>query len=177
MSSVPATGRSTGGADPVAQRTAAVPTVNHSTTRTSGDPYVDLADELHARGVQVWFEADMVKRWLEGPASFAQALDRLARLGRVPGVRGFKVADELGYHDGLASPAQAREFLRAVRTGLAERGSHAEVLVDVVVPDLGCLGWTAVGSPDCARAAQAKTPAACASAVGSYLRAGLIDRL
>jgi hypothetical protein len=95
----------------------------------------------------------------------------------VPGVRGFKVADELGYHDGLTTPAQAREFLHAVRSGLAERGSHAEILVDVVVPDLGCLGWTSVGSRDCAQAARVKTPAACASAVGSYLRAGLIDRL
>ena len=51
------------------------------------------------------------------------------------------------------------------------------MLVDVVVPDLGCLGWTADGSTSCAERAVASAPAASAAAVGGYLRAGLIDRL
>ena len=37
-----------------------------------GDPYADLARQLHARGVDIWFEADLVERWLEGPAAFQE---------------------------------------------------------------------------------------------------------
>jgi hypothetical protein len=142
-----------------------------------GDPYADLARQLHARGVDIWFEADLVERWLEGPAAFQEGLDRLGTLAAVPGVKGFKVADELGYKDGLTSPAEAEHFLRDVRAGLAQRAPDAQVLVDVVVPDLGCLGWTSDGSTGCAERAVASAPAASADAVTGYLREGLVDRL
>jgi hypothetical protein len=154
-----------------------------SSTHLDGDPYADLAAQLHARGVQVWFEIDLVARWLAGPASFQEGLDRMHTLAGVPGVQGFKVADELGYDDGIDSPEQAAAFLRAVRAGMAATvGRRVQVLVDVVVPDLGCLGWQDGGSPNpeaatCARAARVKHPAAVESAVTSYLRQGLVDRL
>lgn len=141
------------------------------------DPYANLARQLHARGVGIWFEADMVARWLQGPAAFNAGLDRLATLSTVPGVVGFKVADELGYQDGLTTPDEAEHFLRDVRTGLRQRAPHAQVLIDVVVPDLGCLAWTSQGSSSCARDAVASAPAASADAVGRYLNAGLVDRV
>ena len=141
------------------------------------DPYINLAEQLHARGVGIWFEADLVARWLQGPAAFNVGLDRLAALAKLPGVKGFKVADELGYQDGITSPDQAEAFLQAVHTGLRQRAPHAQVLIDVVVPDLGCLAWTRQGSATCARDAVAGAPAASAASVTRYLRAGLVDRL
>ncbi len=142
-----------------------------------GDPYADLARDLQGRGVEVWFETDLVARWLEGPAAFDTALTRLADLATLPGVKGFKVADELGYHDGLTSVDQATSFLRAVRTELGSRAPGAEVVVDMVVPELGCLAWTPEGSPSCASQGRAGSPAASEAAVTGYLRAGLVDRL
>src|SRR5262249_38166738 len=85
----------------------------------SDDPYINLADALHRRGVDIWFETDLVASWLAGPQQFQTTLHRLKILARVPGVVGFKVADELGYHDGLSSPTQALAFLRAAHQGLA----------------------------------------------------------
>jgi hypothetical protein len=159
---------------PVRQSAPASPVPN---PEAAGDPYAALARTLHSRGVQIWFEADMVARWLEGPQSFQEALDRLGRLASVPGVQGFKVADELGYGDGIDTAAQATDFLRAVRTGLARVAPHAQVLVDVVVPELGCLAWTSTGSESCAREVDAKHPACTEAAVTHYLREGLVDRL
>jgi hypothetical protein len=154
------------------------PTPSRTTAPSlTGDPYADLARQLHSRGVDVWFEADLVKRWLEGPTSFRQALDRLDRLASVPGLRGFKVADELGYQDGLDTPDRTRQFLEDVRAGLRRRAPHLQVLVDMVVPELGCLGWTGHGSRACTRRARTRYPAASVSAVTGYLRAGLVDRL
>ena len=154
----------------------ATPTLIASSGPTR-DPYADLARGLYARGVSVWFEADLVKRWLEGRASFDAALDRLGALASVPGLQGFKVADELGYDDGITSPAEAEQFLQDVRTGLRSRAPHASILVDMVVPELGCLGWTAHGSVGCTLHNRAEHPAATVSAVTGYLRRGLIDRL
>ena len=99
----------------VTQRTA--PTVPALTrgpvaASTSGDPYLDLARTLHDRGVVVWFEADLVKRWLEGPAALDKAVARLGVLAHEVPVAGFKIADELGYDDGITSVAQATAFLR-----------------------------------------------------------------
>lgn len=142
-----------------------------------GDPYADLARELQGNGVEVWFESDLVARWLEGPTAFDKALDRLAALATLPGVKGFKVADELGYHDGITSAAQAESFLRAVRDQLSRRAPKAELVVDMVVPELGCLAWTPDGSTSCADQGRTTAPAAAAAAVSGYLREGLIDGL
>jgi hypothetical protein len=174
MTAVRPAGR--GGPSPTVVRTAQPATVVPSPD-LSGDPYADMARELHSRGVDVWFEADLVKRWLQGPASFQEALDRLGALAEVPGVRGFKVADELGYQDGLGSQARALQFLEDVRSGLASRAPRAQILIDMVVPELGCLGWTKQGSAGCTREARDRYPAATVSAVSDYLSRGLVDRL
>ncbi|KRE97509.1 hypothetical protein ASG76_01985 [Nocardioides sp. Soil774] len=143
----------------------------------SGDPYVDLARLLHSRGVEVWFEADLVRSWLEGPKAFAETVDRLAVLARVEGVAGFKVADELGYGDGLETSAQVRRFLQAADAALHRVAPGKELLVDVVVPDLGCLPWQGESGRACAAEARAQYPAATMVAVSGYLRSGTIDRL
>jgi hypothetical protein len=144
---------------------------------TSADPYVHLASALHRRGVQVWFEADLVQAWLAGPAAFRRTVDRLGRLARVPGVAGFKIADELGYHDGIDSADQALQFLTAAHQALQKAAPDAQVLVDMVVPELGCLPWVDAAGGTCAAGARATSPATAISAVTRYLRAGLVDRL
>jgi hypothetical protein len=148
-----------------------------SATIPAGDPYVRLARAMHARHVQIWFEADLVKAWLGGPASFEAAVSRLGALGSVPGVVGFKIADEIGYDDGLASPAQATEFLRAARSALSVAAPGRLLLVDAVVPDLGCLPWIGPAGQVCADQARHDYPAATSTAVTSYLDEHLIDRL
>jgi hypothetical protein len=141
------------------------------------DPYIRLARALDDRGVGVWFETDLVSAWLAGPPTFDKTVRRLARLGHVPGVVGFKIADELGYHDGISSPGQATAFLRAAHRALARVAPHAQVLIDMVVPQLGCLPSLDVSGRACAAAAAATAPAATVGAVTRYLRTGWVDRL
>lgn len=143
----------------------------------AADPYVRLAAALHRRGVQVWFEADLVQAWLAGPAEFRQTVNRLGRLARVPGVAGFKIADELGYHDGIESPAQGLRFLTAAHLALQRVAPRTQVVVDMVVPELGCLPWLDAAGRACAASAGRTAPAAGTAAVTRYLRAGLVDRL
>jgi hypothetical protein len=156
------------------------PTVSTSAVpapKLSGDRYVELATALHQRGLAVWWEADLVARWLEGPASFTQAINRLGELAKVPGVVGFKVSDEIGYGDGLTTMADAAEFLRQAKTQLGKVAPGKQLLVDAIVPELGCLPWRGTNQLGCAQRVRLKYPAATAAAVESYLRAGLIDRL
>lgn len=165
---------------PVTTPQAAAPT-SWSARRTAvtvpGDPYLRLARALHHNGVQVWFEADLVKAWLAGPQPMDQAVQRLGELARRTNVAGFKVADELGYQDGITTAHQGRAFLTAARRALARVAPGKPILVDVVVPDLGCLPWRGGPGTTCAERARRDYPAADEEAVASYLRARLIDRL
>ena len=97
---------------------------------------MEVAAHDHLR---VWIEADMVKRWEEGSASFQAAVTRVAALARHPGVVGIKIADELGYHDGMDSAAKIRRFLSDTARALHAAAPHKLILVDMVVPQLGCL--------------------------------------
>ncbi|WP_406830027.1 hypothetical protein ABEG17_13640 [Pedococcus sp. KACC 23699] len=140
------------------------------------DPYQRVGRLLHSQGTAVWWETDLVARWLEGPASFDRAVQRVALLSREPGTAGIKVADELGYHDGLSTPAQAKQFLTDTRAALKAAAPHVPLLVDVVVLELGCLPRSS-GSIECVQHARAVAPAATYAAITTYLQAGLIDHL
>ncbi|GAA3121583.1 hypothetical protein JOF29_006651 [Kribbella aluminosa] len=165
--------------------TSSVPTQSPSGTTTPstapvvlpGDRYVALATALHQRGVAIWWETDLVKRWLDGPAAFQGAIARLGQLAAVPGTAGFKISDEIGYGDGLTSVAQATDFLRQARSSLAQVAPGMPLLVDTVVPELGCLPWRGGNQEGCAQRVRLKYPAASAIAIEGYLRAHLIDRL
>lgn len=141
------------------------------------DPYAGLAAMLHERDVEVWFEADLVAKWLESKAAFDEAVTRLGSLARLPGVAGFKVADELGYGDGLTTPEQTHRFLADSRAALRHVAPDAEVLVDILVPELGCLPGSGGEQDACAQEARDDYPAATADAVTGYLEAGLLDRV
>jgi hypothetical protein len=102
---------------------------------------------------------------------------RLAHLSSAVEVGGFKVADEIGYDDGLTSPARATAFLHDVRAALTRVAPGRPVLVDAVVPELGCLPWLDDAGDECARRARDRYPAASFEALTGYLRDGLVDRL
>ncbi|MDX6324996.1 MAG: hypothetical protein QOK15_1350 [Nocardioidaceae bacterium] len=143
-----------------------------------GDPYVALAEELHARGVRIWFDTDLVGSWLAGPTAFRTTVTRLGELAKVPGFAGFKIADELGYEDGLESEAEAMRFLKDANAALDRVAPGAKVLVDAVVYELGCLDWSGDAAQEvCGNEARADYPAASVSAITHYLHAGLIDVL
>ncbi|TDO48924.1 hypothetical protein EV651_12248 [Kribbella sp. VKM Ac-2571] len=159
------------------QAPSSTPTGGSAPVVLPGDRYVALATALHHKGVAIWWETDLVKRWLDGQAAFDGAIARLGQLASVPGTAGFKISDEIGYGDGLTSPAQAADFLRQARSGLAKVAPGKQILVDAVVPELGCLPWRGGNQEGCAQRVRLKYPAASAAAVEGYLRTDLIDRL
>ena len=134
-----------------------------------------IADHL-----RVWIETDLVKRWEEGPAWFRAAVRRVALLADQPGVVGIKIADELGYNDGMNSVSKISQFLSAAAQALHAAAPRKLILVDMVVPQLGCLpGHQRPGSPEaaCASRQQAAYPQLALPQVGSYLRLHEIDVL
>ncbi len=139
--------------------------------------YVELARTLVAHGVAVWVEVDLVKAWRAGPQEFARALDISSAIAVLPGVRGIKIADELGYHDGMANPGQVRDFLLAARQQIRRRAPHAQILVDMVIPQLGCQAANAPTDErsDCLDHAGNSNPTCTIDAVDSYLALGAID--
>jgi hypothetical protein len=138
---------------------------------------VDVAARDHLR---VWIEADLVKRWEAGKASFRAAVSRVAALARQPGVVGVKIADELGYNDGTHSAAEIRQFLADSARALHAAAPHKLILVDMVLPELGCLPGQQPAMPSelaCAAAAQAHYPALALPEISRYLRMHAIDVL
>ncbi len=103
-------------------------------------PYLELADSVVAHGAQAWVEADLVKAWLEGPDRYRHVLDIVVAFASRPGIAGVKIADELGYGDGLDA-AKALAFLKQTTAALHARLPGRRVLADIVVPEFGCLDW------------------------------------
>jgi hypothetical protein len=142
--------------------------------------YQDAVNVAVRDHLRVWIEADMVKRWQQGKVSFRAAVSRVATLARLPGVVGIKIADELGYNDGMNSAHEIRQFLSDTATALHAAAPHKMILVDMVVPELGCLPGhqpPVASALACAAAAQARFPELALPAVTSYLRMHAIDVL
>jgi len=130
--------------------------------------------------LKVWIETDLVKRWEEGPAWFRTAVSRVAELASQPGVVGIKIADELGYNDGMNSASRIRKFLSDAARALHAAAPGKLILVDMVVPQLGCLpGHQVPGSPAaaCASRERAAYPQLALPEVDRYLRLHAIDVL
>jgi hypothetical protein len=138
---------------------------------------VNTAVRLHLR---VWIEADMVKRWEDGPVSFHDAVTQVAALANRPGVTGIKIADELGYHDGLNSSSAIRQFLADTAQALRQAAPGKLILADMVLPELGCMPGARLAVPgpaNCAATARARYPQLALPAVDGYLRMHAIDML
>ena len=142
-------------------------------------PYVDLVDAIAAQRAKVWIEVDLVKAWQAGPQRYGDVLNIAVRLASRPGVVGIKIADELGYHDGIDTPKRAQEFLTQVSSDIRSRLPGTKILVDMIVPQLGCVAWVLEQAErlDCATAAGNTSPAASIDAVDSYLAAKTFDVL
>ncbi|HST66302.1 MAG TPA: polysaccharide biosynthesis C-terminal domain-containing protein, partial [Mycobacteriales bacterium] len=178
-------GRHSASAEPVAAATSsAARPAPPSRSRSRGPflapvaPYAAAVDAAHRRGLRVWIEADLRKRWLAGPASFAEGVDRVAQLSRRPGVVGVKVVDEIGYQDGLDSPAKVGAFLHATALALRKAAPGRAILVDMVVPELGCMPdlqppirWATI----CSVRARGAYPQLALPAVDGYVASGDVD--
>lgn len=130
--------------------------------------------------LKVWIETDLVKRWEEGPTWFHAAVRQVAELANQPGVAGIKIADELGYNDGMNSASNISKFLSDAARSLHAAAPGKLILIDMVVPQLGCLpGHQAAGSPaaTCASREQAAYPQLALPEVDRYLRMHTIDVL
>jgi len=119
-----------------ARVTSASPTVS---VGSADGPYAVAVDAAHAHGMRVWIEADLVKRWLAGKDSFAQGVAAIAKLAVRPGVVGIKIADELGYRDQLDTPDKVSRFLHDSAVALRAAVPGRQLLVDMIVPELGCM--------------------------------------
>jgi hypothetical protein len=144
--------------------------------------YVDLVDRVAARHATVWVEVDLVKAWQAGTSRYGDVVNIAVKLASRPGVAGIKVADELGYHDGIETPQQAGEFLAKVSKDIRSRLPGTKILVDMVVPQLGCLPWVVEPTTEserrvCSTAQGVVSPASTISAVDGYLRSGDVDVL
>jgi hypothetical protein len=142
-------------------------------------PYVDMVDMVAAQRAKVWVEVDLVKAWEKGPQRYADVLNIAVKLASRPGVVGIKIADELGYHDGLDTTERTRAFLAQASRDIRSRLPGTKILVDMVVPQFGCLAW-ASGQAErlsCANAAAKTSPAATIDAVDTYLAAKTFDVL
>jgi hypothetical protein len=148
------------------------------TSQREPTPHQRAIDAAAAMGLEVWIDVDLAQRWLEGPEIFATTVMKLAPLARRPGVVGFKIADELGYQDGFRTPAQIHAFLESAATALHRIAPRKQILVDLIVPELGCapgmLSIVATSSL-CAQQLRARYPALALSSVDDYIRSGLID--
>lgn len=139
--------------------------------------YAQAVVAAHRLGLTVWLEADLVRRWQEGSTALAAAIAKLAVLYRTGDVTGVKIADELGEDDGL-SPDQVLGFLsdtgRRVRAALP----HVRILVDVVVPELGCAPTLVPSRADsCVRKSRARWPGATLDTIDAVAASGSVDVL
>lgn len=143
--------------------------------------YQAAVDAAVARDLQVWLEGDLAKRWLEGRARFDEGVARLADLAARPGVAGIKIADELAYGDGFdGRPDRVRAFLADSAAALGKAAPAKKLLVDLLVPELGCApGATGarakVAGALCRAKARSKYPALTVEQVDGYLAAGHLD--
>lgn len=122
-----------------------------------------------AHGAQAWVEADLVKAWLEGPDRYRHVLDVVVAFASRPGISGVKIADELGYGDGLDA-ATALAFLKQTTAALHARLPGRRILADIVVPEFGCLDWrrgSAVPSPSVTGTSATGTSATGTNATGA----------
>lgn len=149
---------------------------------TPGDisAYLGAISAADREGLHVWIETDLVERWRAGPTSFQQGIDVIAREARLPGVVGVKIADELGYGDGLSSAGDIGKFLDASAAALRAAAPGKQILVDMVVPELGCLPGVSpvsAGAASCDSSTRRSYPQLTLDAVGGYLGRHDIDVL
>jgi hypothetical protein len=175
----PATSSEGGGA-----RVAASPTLGPGRgDRTMGEaavwPYLRAVREASAHGLRVWLDADLARRWLAGRAAFDRGVARIAVLARLRGVVGVKIADELAYQDGFdAQPERVLAFLRDARTALRRAAPGKLVLIDLLVPALGCVvGRQSIPfvAESCLEGISARYPALNLDQVDRYLASGTVD--
>jgi hypothetical protein len=141
-------------------------------------PYENAIDVAASVGLQVWLEADLSARWLASCRDFEQGVRALARLARRPSVVGFKIGDEIGYQDGFQHPPDLLAFLDDVTAALHRVAPGRKVLVDLLVPDLGCapgLAGTLSRTQACLSKADARYPALTLRDIDGYLQFGHLD--
>lgn len=141
--------------------------------------YEQAVDAAAQRGLHVWIEADLAKRWWQGRASFDSGVQRLADLGRRPGVAGFKIADELGYTDSYqTAPACELTFLWDAAKALHKASPGHKLLADFVVPELGCapgVGSVTSQTGPCRDSARGKYPAITLDEMDKVVRSRTLD--
>ena len=166
-------GSSASKAVPTGSSAVSTPSASAVVSPPAGGDYADAVRAAVRHGLRVWLESDLVKRWQEGPASFSRSMTQLGSLAATHGVVGIKIADELGYHDGLSTPAEIRQFLTAASAALNRVAPGKRLLVDMIVPELGCLPDQSpplLWPTECVVKSRGRYPQLTLDSVTSYLR-------
>ncbi|RJL30865.1 hypothetical protein [Bailinhaonella thermotolerans] len=141
--------------------------------QTEHDEFIDEADRL---GMRVWLEAELIDPWLRGKADFDKAVAELARQARRPGVVGIKYTDEVGWADPLKSPEQITRFLSEASAALRRAAPGKLLLVDMFVPELGCVpGSDDDGPQECRAEMRGDYPLIRVENAEKYLLTGYTD--
>jgi hypothetical protein len=139
------------------------------------DRYAAAIRVASSLGLKVWVEADLAQRWLDGPSSFAVGVSRLASLSLLPNVVGFKIADELGYHDGFdGNASKIAQFLADAGGALRASAPGKLILIDLLVPELGCTRGVPQADP-CRHQTEDAYPDLRLNQVDAYLSSGALD--
>jgi hypothetical protein len=142
-------------------------------------PYAGAVRQANALGLKVWIDADLGARWLAGPESFQVGVRRLGTLAALPGVVGIVIADELGYEDGFTNDVGAiMRFLHDAASALHEAAPGKLILIDLVVPQLGCapnLPAVADHTASCMADAASRYPDLTLENVDTMLASGTVD--
>lgn len=173
-------GAGPGPSQPTKQKTVGTSQQGEDTGAVPRPQYVALAQAITAHGGRVWVETDLVRAWRAGAQTYSRVLDTVVALANRPGVDGVKIADELGYNDGM-DVASATRFLAQATHDIHTRLPGRRVMIDMIVPELGCLAWQGDSATRqmkaCAAGEDAKNPATTIAAVDGYLRQGGLDVL
>jgi hypothetical protein len=170
-------GRSVGVASSSTSTTSADSAVVTPPSGSGASRYQQAVDAAATRGLKVWLEADLAKRWLAGPDQFHQGIVALGQLASRPGVVGIKLADELGYHYGLGDDVNRMlKFLADTRSALSQAAPGKQLLVDFVIPDLGCApGMGGSGPAGCVAKWDGEYPALALGQLDRVFGSGSID--
>jgi hypothetical protein len=143
------------------------------------DPrYAQAIDTAAGLGMRVWIDTDLVKYWISGKSSWSSVVKRVATLAKHRGVAGIKIADEVGYHDGLDTPAKINGFLTDAAKALRAAAPGKKIAIDMYLPELGCLPGSTLNDPQqCTANARDHFPQLRLDQVDRYVASRTFDQI
>lgn len=165
------------------ERDPSAPPVSSSPRATATLPpanprYAQAVDSAAGLGLRVWIDTDLAKYWVAGKKAWPSVIKRVAALARHRGVAGIKIADEVGYKDGLDTPAKINDFLAGASRALRAAAPGKKIVIDMYLPELGCVPGSTLGGPQqCTSDDRARFPQLTLDQVDRYIASRTFDQI